>query len=128
MPEAVTAVSNADLVPGSRRTQSRSASCASVTRSLAALVFRADDDNQLVSGNLRNGKYRVINRALDKPKFGQTLMDSFSHLRRVTDAKADVDTGMGAPKGDEMPGQPIARDRLAGVERECAPLQTSQFG
>ena len=94
----------------------------------AALVFRADDDDQLVSGNLRNGEYRVINRALDKPKFGQTLMDSFSHLRRVADAKADVDTRIGAPKGDEMPGQPIVRDRMAGMERQCAPPQTSQFG
>jgi len=88
----------------------------------------ANDDDELITCNFSGDEHRIINRALNKPEFGKSLMHGGRHLCGVADIESDIDRGIGAPEGDEVSGQPVAGDGLAGMDGERAALQTTQFG
>lgn len=90
-------------------------------------MLRSDDDEQLVSRHRRAGAVRVLGGAFDEAQLGRAALDGSRDLRRVANREADLDLGIGASEGDEIPGKPIAGDGLACLYGERAPLEAAEF-
>ena len=83
--------------------------------------------HQLVPRQGRAGQVRALYRAFDEAKLGHAALDRRRHLHRIANGEADLDLGIGPPKGHEVPGQPVIGDRLTGLHGERAALQAAEL-
>lgn len=90
-------------------------------------MLGADHENELVVRHGRTLELSALHVALDESEVRRSGLDRLRHLGGVANLHADVDPGMGAPEGDEVARQPIARDGLAGLDRKGPALEIAEF-
>jgi len=83
-------------------------------------MTRRDQNDQLVARDrlaLQGGR---VDRPLDEAELGLALDDRGRDLGGVADDQLERDARMGAAKGGEVAWQPVAGDRLAGLQPQPA--------
>jgi hypothetical protein len=86
-----------------------------------------DHHHQLVARHRRAREMLALHRAFDEAQFRGCAFDGCRNLRRVADPETDLDLRMGAPKGDQVPRQPIIGDGLARLDRQRAAPEAAEF-
>ena len=90
-------------------------------------MLGADDDHQLVARHRLADENWIIDLSLDKAKIRFAAANRSRRLACVDHRQPDRDARMGATEGGEMTRQPIASDRLAGMNGEDAAFEIAQF-
>ncbi len=87
-----------------------------------------DHENELVPRDGGARKRRVVQRPLDEAEFGLPGAHRVGGVGGVAHGQAQGDLRVGAAEGDEVARQPIARDGLAGVERQRPASHAAEVG
>ena len=87
----------------------------------------ADDKHHRIPGDRLGEDLLIVDVALDEAEVGDTLADGERDLGGVRDRQADVDVGIGAPEGEQMARQPIARDGLTRLHVQRAPSESGEL-
>ena len=90
-------------------------------------MSRADDDHQLVAGHRRADEAVGRDRAFDETKLHRSVLNSGGYLRRIADFQLDRDVRVALMETNQMPGKPVAGDRLARLHAQPAPFQRAEI-
>ena len=86
----------------------------------------ADHDDQLVAGYRNANEAIRCDSALDETKLHRSILDGRGDLRCIADFKLYRDERIALVERDQMPGEPIAGDGLAGLHGQPATFQSAE--
>lgn len=85
------------------------------------------DDDAIAGDRLLHQVFR-FDPAFDETDIGSAVLHRFGDLHAVAGGKLDFHAGMILAEAHKMLRQPVARNRLARMDRQRAALETAQFG
>ena len=90
-------------------------------------MLRSDHDNQLIARHVDDLQGGIFDHALNQPKRCQAIAHGLCDLCGVADGQTEVDPRIFPAERHQMTREPVACDRLAGMDRERSALQAAQF-
>ena len=86
-----------------------------------------DDDHDAISRHILNGKAGFVDNAFDKADIGIAVENRRCALCRVAYFEPHIDLGMVVTEARQTRGEPVACDRLAGMDAHKASAQRTQI-
>ncbi len=90
------------------------------------MVRRADDDQAIV-GHGRARQRGIGDLAFREAQVGRAVENGRRDIGRVALVQHDGDVGIGGPVGHQEGRQPVAGDRLAGLDRQAPASHAAEF-